>query len=502
MAKSRRAPDEEVRRARPDDDEDDAPRRKGRASEDDEDEDEDNGVPEKPRKKKKSAAGPVKLILRICAGAAGAILLLILLYWVYQPVGTDSKLFCYFPQETTTLRGYDADEGFKNAKLKDVHDVLVSNYKVFGDRRFNSDCGVTSVDVEKYMSGVAAGDPEEEKDLPIDSQERRGELTVIRFKKDIDTAKFIGSFKGSNRCDETKSRDGKAYYQVQQYVTVTAGNQTQQELKDDISFFFPNNRTLVYATTRRELEEALKRQPGRVIVTGDMRELADKMDGVYFTCSKGWYEFNGQSNSLAFGLGFIDAEVRDQKTYVGVTGTASWFASNGNDFLYASATLYSDKPTAKYVLGKLNASLDKAQSEIWQSESGKPSGLEDPFNPKPKTPAGGGGPGAGGPGMPGPGMGAPSTSSEQSKAILEALSEYSGTARAYRRGRLVIIEGRISHGMPEQGVFEKFWAAVGPKFRIQSQFGGGMMGGMGGPGGPPMPGGPPGGPAPPPPIRP
>ena len=128
----------------------------------------------------------------------------------------------------------------------------------------------------------------------------------------------------------------------------------------------------------------------------------------------------------------------------------------------------------------------KAQEQIYQSESGKPSGLTDPFNPaQPKGQGAGGGQAFGG------------GSSEQTADIIAALAEYSRTARVRLRGRLVIVEGTIPHGTPEQGIFEKFWAAVGSKFQV-NQFGGGGFGGMGGmPGGmgpgPGMGGGMPGG---------
>jgi len=486
VAKTRRAPEEKSRR-RPDDDEDEAPRKKGKQKDDDDD-GEDAG-PITPRKKRKSAAGPVRIVMRICAGVIGGIGLIVLFYWVYSPIGTDHALLCYFPPETVSLSGYDSNEGMRNNKMKDVHDTLISNYKVFGTPRFNDNAGVTYTDVDKYMSGTAAGISEEEKDLPPDSQERRGSITVIRFTKTIDTEKFVNSFSGKFKATETKSRDGKQYYQLQEFVTKTVGGQTQQELKDDICFFFPNSRTLVYTTTRRELEEALKRQPGKVVLTGDMREMANKVDGIYFQCSSGFSDLSGKTNSMAFALTFVDAEVRDQKTYTGVTGTGSWFASNGNDFLYASATLYTDYATAKSVRSKLDESFNKAKKDIYAGSSGRPGGLEDPFNPKePKNAFGGGGANTG------------------TQDILDALGQYSKYARVRRLGRMVIVEGTISHGMPEQGVFEKFWTVVGPKYRYQSQFGG-MLGGGGlvggaGPGPAPMgagvqgPGAPPVGPGP------
>jgi hypothetical protein len=473
VAKSRRPTEETVRR-RPDDD-DDAPPRKGRRDDDDDAGDE---GPIRPRRKRKSAAGPVKLVLRICACVAGAVALVILLYWVYTPMGTDYGLLCYFPPETTSLSGYDAGEGARNGKLKDVHETLLSNYKVgFSEKRFQ-DTGIVPGDVDKYLSGAAAGNWDEEKDLA--PQDRRGGLTVIRFRRDVDQAKFIASFANNAmyKAEERTSKDGKTFHQLwyQRWVT------DHFEREDDISFFFPRSDTLVYATTRREIQEAMSRQPGRVVVKGDMRELADHVDGQYFQASAGWSELIGYRNTLAYGLSFVDESVRNPQNLIGVTGSASWFASNGNEFLYASATLYSDSATANDVKKKLQASYDKMKKSMTGSDS-KPT-IEDPFNPKkPAAGAPGGFGGGGGGGM-----------NEQTKDIIEALNEYSKNSRVYKSGRMVVVEGTIPHGMPEQGLFEKFWAVVGAKFRIQQTFGGFPGGGGMGPPGPGGPGGIPGAP--------
>ena len=478
MAKTRRAPEDDVRRGRPDDD-DDAPRRARRRDDDEEEEAEDQ--PFAPRKKRESAKGPVKLILRICLGVAIAAVIIILLIWVYTPVGTDSSLACYLPPETTRISGYDVEDCAKNPKLKDVHDMLINNYKIFGDRRF-AQSGVTEKDVSKYLIGHASPkDPDDEKDL--DPQDRRGSITVIKFKRSVDQTKFVDSLTGAFRAEERSSRDGKKYHHVYRIVRVPPD--FHEEREPDVSFFFPNSRTLVYTSTRRECEEALTRQHGRVVLEGDMRELANKVDGHYFQASTGWYEFgSGMSNTMAFTLGFVDSEMRDQKTFTGRTGTASWFADNGNDFLYASAALYTDTQTARKVKRTIYASFEKAFEDIYRSEGGRPGGLEDPFTPKQPAQKGGFGGGGGG------------QNNEQTKDILEALTEYALTARVYNRGRLVIIEGRIPHGNPEQGIFEKFWRAVSGKFQSQNQqfpgqFGGPGMGGPGMPMGPGMPGGPP-----------
>jgi hypothetical protein len=470
VANSRRAPEEDVRRRQPADD-DEAPRR-ARGADDDEGDDE----PLRPRKKRKSARGPVKLIFRIIAGVIGGVGLIVLLYWIYSPIATDHSMLCYFPPETVSITGYDFDDGFNNAKLKEVHEQLLNNYKSAGGRRFGSTAGFTELEILRYLSGQVVGNAELEKDLP--PQERRGEITVLRFKIDVDQAKLVASFALQYTVEE-RTAHGRKYYHL------------LRGAEPDISFFMPNARTLVYTTTTKECEESLAKNSGRIAVDGDMRELANKVDGTFFTANTGWGEFNGQPNAMAFGLGFVDPEVREQKNYAGRTGTAMWFGSNGNDFLFASAAMYSDIRTARSVRNSIAKSFATARRQVWGSEGGKASGLTDIFDPKPKEAPGGFAPGGTG------------GDSESTKDVLEALSEYARTARVYNRGRLVVIEGTISHGTPEQGTFEKFWRAIQGKFSMQNRgFGGGMMPGMpgmpgGGPmmpgpgAGPPMPGGPP-----------
>lgn len=442
MAKSRQAP---AGRRPADDDDDDTPRRRRAA--DDEDDDADDG-PQKPRKKRKSAAGPVRKVLYIVGGTALAIALAVLIYWIYSPVGTDPSMFCYFPAETTSITGYDCDEVSKNLKMADVHAAVVGVYRRYGDERFSA-TGLTDKDVARYLSGQASGNPEEEKDLP--EQEKRGGITVIRFKETVDRAKFVGSFTGRYTQRDMESRDGKKYNQLMRKVQVGAGADAHEEEREDISFFFPDGRTLVYTTTRRECEECLKRSPGKVVVKDVMKDLANEMDGHFFRANTGFIVLPGTNPAGSpFGLGIVDQDVRDQQTsgFVGITGSANWFASNGNHFLYGELKMYSDVKTARSVHSSLAASFEKAQKQIYQSEGGTASGLDDPFNPKPVA------------GQP---QGFGGNSGEDKKAILEALNEYVKNGAVRIRGKAVIVQGRISHGTPEQGVFEKFWKAVATK---------------------------------------
>src|SRR5262245_15965223 len=240
VAKSRRAPEEDVRRRPSDDDDDDAPRRKGRHADDDEGDDE----PRMPRRKKKSAAGPTKIVLRVIAAVLGATGLIIFLVWVYSPVGTDHSMLCYLPKETTFIQGYDVDEVLKNGKMTEVHTIIIGNYKASGDRWWGGEAtGMKDTDVLRYLRGRASGDPEEEKELP--PQQKRGELTVIRLKREVDEAKFIGSYpnQAGVQCEEMQAKDGRKFYQLWSKKRVPPD--WHEEREDEISFFFPNKTTLV-----------------------------------------------------------------------------------------------------------------------------------------------------------------------------------------------------------------------------------------------------------------
>ena len=477
MAKSRQAP--AAGRRRPDDDDDDdTPRRRGR---DDDDDDEDDG-PVKPRKKKASAAGPVRKVLYIVGGVVLAIALFVLIYWVYSPVGTDSSMLCYFPPETVNLTGYDCEEVAKNPAMADVHSAIVGVYKRFGDERWGN-TGLSEKDVHRYLSGQAAGIPDEEKDLT--PQERRGSITVVKFKQAVEREKFE-SLSGSYTAVPRESRDGKKYHQLMRKVIVRGADGNHEEEQDDVSFFFPDGRTLVYTTTRRECEECLKRVPGKVVLKDDMLVLSKEVDGHFFRANTGFIPLaapapgggGGAGAASPFGLGIVDEQTRNEySTGGGIVGSANWFASNGGGghFLYGELKLFTDNRTAKAQRGALEDSFRKAQAQIYQNEGGSATGLDDPFNPKPP------------PGKQEQTYG--SGNAEERKAILAALNEFVLTSEVRRRGKAVIIQGRISHGTPEQGTFELFWKAVQNKVIPQppQNFGGGFGPGMG-PGGMPGPG--------------
>jgi len=378
VAKSRRTDADEPRRRRPEDD-DDKPRRGAR---DDADEDEEDDAPQKPRKKKVANKGPARTIFTILGSVAGAAALILLLYWIYSPMGTDHRMLCYVPPEATSLMGYDVHDNAINPKMKEVHDLFLNNYKRFSERRFVAACGVTDKDVERYLSGHASGDPKEEEKEP-DAQNKRGDFTIIRFKQDLDKKKFVDSFTNEYQCEEVPAPDGKTFYRLYRVAP--------NERVPDISFFFPNDRTLMYTSTRRELTEALKRQPGKIELEGAMRDLAEKVDGQYFSAQtmSTVVVTNAFSPRFAFSGGFLDKDVREVMIS---TGSATWFASNGNDFLYANGELYADKEMAR----KARAGLVEGYAEARKSaygDGGKPSGTDEIFFTKAPTAGGFGGDG-------------------------------------------------------------------------------------------------------------
>ena len=430
---------------------DDLPR-KGRAAVEEDDDDQ----PKQLRKKRKSAAGPVRLVLTIVGCVAGAIALFFVLWWVYSPMGPDNSLYCYFPPETTNLTGYDCGDMLDNHKMEDVHKQIIGAYNRFGSARFGG-TGFADKDVAKYMSGVV-GDPDE----------KRGSITVIRFKIRIDTDKFVSAIGGRFTVRNYESKDKKKYYQLESIERVGTGENAHDEKQQDVSFFFPNDRTLVYTTTMRECEEALNRVPGRVVVQGNMRELSNQVDGQFFQAHMGVARLAGPAS--AFQLGILDADVKNKRPFA--VGTANWFGSNGNHFVYGEAVMMSDQSAAKQLFGGMSRAFGKATAQIYQAdENAKISGLDNPFEVKAnENPAGPGGPGFV------PSSGNPT----DAKDILEGMNQWVKSAILFRSGRTVVVYGRIPHGTPEQGIFEKFWAAI--RAKVMPNTGG--FGGFGGPMGP------------------
>ena len=503
MAKSSK-PSDEPRKRTPADAPRPAKKKAPAPDEDDEDEDEeDDGPaagPKKPRKKRKSATNPWRLVTYIGGGLLGAIGLVFFFYWVYSPVGADPKLVCYCPPDTYWVEGLDVEEMQKNSKMKDIFERAVQRFK-FGQERKWKSAEFTEKDVQYYLACQVSADWEKEKDY--DAQDRRGRLTMLRFKEPINQTKFLATFADPTDADiiavppidlnarrqkffkeEKASRDGtKKYYRL---YTLSNLRNSRFEPEYDDSFFFPNNRTLIISTTRREIEEAMERTPGKIELDETMRALVDSTDGHYFKAMKDVTiqntAFDTYRAPSLMSSGFVDETLRNPETRMTISiGSASWVASDGNNFLTGDGTLMIDKATAKRIYASTAESVRDMKRRFFQ-EDAKAGDKENPFF-APKPP-----PGAGGM------MGGGGEDSKKKEDIAEAMTDYYKKCRVDRRGNMVYVEGRIAHDL-----FGKMWTHIAeqmlplPRSGFGGMGGGGMMPGMAPPGmappgmAPPMP---------------
>jgi hypothetical protein len=411
VAKSRRVPD--------DTDDDPRPRKKSRPR------DEDDDQPMRPRKKKKSAAGPMRKAVMIGGAVLGSIGLFFLLFWIYTPVGVDSAMLCYCPPETISIEGMDVEELSKIPQIKEMTDSVTNVWKTANDKRL-APGGIKDTDVTKFLLAHVNGSG----DTSVEPQQRRGTLTVLRLKNSIDPEKFVAGYSGGTsvyRLDEQTGPEGKKFYQL--YQNLAGGRQ------DDVSFYFPNDRTLVMGSTRRETEEAMKRRSGKVEIDGDMRELANTVDGHFFSAHVTPTATSIDGGRFAYNLNITsDAETKPPTQ----AGGSFWYASDGNYLLYGEGILMSDRSIASDVRSSMSRSFAKARNQIMQQES-KPGGVEEVFFPK--SPNG------------------QSTGGSGKADIVEGIIDYIKHSKVYRRDRLVVVEGKINAEL-----FMKMWSGISGKF--------------------------------------
>lgn len=453
MAKSGK-PADDSRKRKPAEVEQPKKRKAARPADDEDEDEEEDDAPTKPRKVRKRAVSPVRLISYIVGGVIGAVLLIFLMVWVYSPVGADPKLLCYCPPETFSVEGMDFGEMGKNSELKDINSRAVQRFKAFNnEQRFNANCGITEKDVEYYMNCQASGDWEKEKDY--EPQDRRGSLTMLRMKTPIDQSKFLDSYNDTSyfKKEEKTSRDGKKYYQL--YRMINKGG--HEEPLYDVSFFLPDNRTLIIASTRKELEEALNRTPGKIELDQTMSDLVNNVDGHYFKTMKSITILNSALDTYrapsVMSAGFA-GDLADPTKRINISlGSANWIASDGNYFLIADGMLMVDRSMARESYANFNKSVQAMRMEIYQN--GKKAGEnENPFFVKqtPGAPGGGGG-----------------EDSKKKEDIADALTDYYRSSTVGRHGNMVYIEGRIFHEK-----WNKMWTHIADKVLPLPQQGGGF----------------------------
>jgi hypothetical protein len=423
VAKSRPADDNRKRRPK---DDDDAPRAKKRKPAKDDDDDGDDDEPLRPKKKRKSTGTAGRLTLRIFIGIFLAAGLAILLYWVYSSVGFDEELLGYLPEETYHVEGADVEELEKNTQMVEVNQSMIGGtWKLWFGERYPL---VIEKEVARVIRANVAATEDESK---LEAQRRRGNITVVKFRKTFDGQKFTDSYSDASnfRKEELKTPDGKSYHQI--FSIGNGGARIYHEC-----FYFPNEKTLLMTSTRREMEGCLAKTPG-LVLKDEMLTLVRKVDGQAFTVTRSFGTFKLEDNMPkrpAFDTDFLEKSAREQ---IVVIGTGRWFASNGNDFLYGEGQLFSTSEGAGAAKKSLSDAWRAKRRSVLQNDSK----IEVQLDPNRGKAFGGGAP------------------PKPDKDLVEVTTDFVANSMVYRRGNMVIVSGTIGH--PK---LKKIWGQIGGIF--------------------------------------
>jgi hypothetical protein len=180
--------------------------------------------------------------------------------------------FC--PPDTYALTVCDVAALAADANSRDILDLLDRNWRVEYSRRF-SKSNIATTEVEAFVSALPDMNRNEWWDLAPSDQ--RGLLTALTFKRSVDRTAFLQSVHTETyRVDERLSQKGTTYYSlstVSNFATARPG-----ERVDDWSFYFPDDKTLVLAVTRRELEDAIERGSVRLQLPPALTEVLSESE--------------------------------------------------------------------------------------------------------------------------------------------------------------------------------------------------------------------------------
>jgi hypothetical protein len=186
-----------------------------------------------------------------------------------------SGLLCYSPPEPASLVAVDLAALNADATGRPIADVLVSNWQRVYGTRF-AKVPLSAADVESYIETAGLGNPDDEAKLA--AQDRRGTLIAIRFKLPIDGGAVLrGLAEGTYEVEGQVAASGDRYHAL--FRTVKGGPERRGDQDRDVSLYVPDDRTLLIATTRREMEEAMRRAPTRIDLRGRLRDVVHKADG-------------------------------------------------------------------------------------------------------------------------------------------------------------------------------------------------------------------------------
>src|SRR5262249_41523073 len=127
-----------------------------------------------------------------------------------------------------------------------------------------------------------SGNPEQHRGRP--PQDHRGVLTAIRFSRPVTEGEILravvaGTFKSENRA----APNGERYQALFRIVQ----GRDREEREADPSLRLADARTLLIATTRRELEESTRRRPGHLDIAGPLHRMIERSGGTVVSAAVG-----------------------------------------------------------------------------------------------------------------------------------------------------------------------------------------------------------------------
>lgn len=264
-----------------------------------------------------------------------------------------SGLICYCPPDATAVTAIDIAALAADPQAKDISDILAGTWQKVHEKRFGK-VPLTIADVEAYVSVTGAGDPL--RDAALAPHDRRGTVTALRLKQPVDLQVILRGLDAAGRkVEEQLTRDGTQYFQIYRFVMVRSGD--RPERLDDLCFYLSEDRALLVATSRREMEEALQRVPGRLEIRGPLRDVLERADGIAVDALVG-------TTPLDMGRpGYFASHPQARSVATDGRATAVWFTMRGDEVQYRELLVMPDSDRAASVRDKLVSTFAKRPAQ-------------------------------------------------------------------------------------------------------------------------------------------
>jgi len=266
-----------------------------------------------------------------------------------QPVAERfGGLLSHCPPDATSVTAVDVTALNADPNGKEIIEALTSAWTRRYEPQF-AKVPLTVAEVDAFVSVTSSGNPEQERGRP--PQERRGFLTAIRFSRPVAEGEILrgvvaGTFKSENRA----AANGERYQALFRIVQV----RNREEREDDLSLRLADERTLLIATTRREMEESTRRRPGHLELSGPLHRVIERSGGTVISAAI----------AQAGPRDEPDARYRTSRTAAGRSirerrAGSVWFTLNGDRVEYHEGFLMPDGPRAKALCDALLAEYAK-----------------------------------------------------------------------------------------------------------------------------------------------